>query len=160
MELRDKKIILLRFENVLASFPIGRRSPKNCTDIRLNSRVVNQLRNMPELFRVAILYDKIDTIDERESFAIIKATEFHLFCLLAVAVDSKSAEQRTENWLWALKSSLPKGLSASSNFLFVGSEDDKALAHELRIDYLSVKEFICYDKGKAQRNNRTGKRHP
>lgn len=148
MELDDKKVILLRLENVLASFPIGKGSPNNCTDIRLNCKVVNRLRNMTELFRVVILYDRLDTINDNERLAMVKGVEFYLFCLLAVAVSSKSLEQRNAAWFGEFKTTLPKALSSSTKFLLVGTEDDKTTAHDLRIDYLTPKEFISYDKRK------------
>ena len=47
MEWKNKKVVLLRLENVLASFPKGKCKPQDVTDIRLEANILDALKTMP-----------------------------------------------------------------------------------------------------------------
>ena len=98
MEWKNKKVVLLRLENVLASFPKGKCKPQDVTDIRLEANILDALKTMPSLCRLVILYDDFEPLHEKERLALVKGIEFFLFCLLSVAVESKGPEQRHVGW--------------------------------------------------------------
>lgn len=141
MEWKNKKVVLLRLENVLASFPKGKCKPQDVTDIRLDAGVLEALNTMPSLCRLVILHDGLESLKEKEGFAMVKGVEFFLFCLLSIAVDSKGPEQRHIGWFDELTGTLSKGIAGAENILYVGNADEEKAAKELNVDFLTVENL-------------------
>lgn len=141
MEWKNKKVVLLRLENVLASFPKGKCKPQDVTDIRLEANILDALKTMPSLCRLVILYDDFEPLHEKERLALVKGIEFFLFCLLSVAVESKGPEQRHVRWFDGLMGTLPKGIGNNGNILYVGSADEEQTAKELGVDFVTAENL-------------------
>ena len=164
MDLNKKKVLFIDLDDTLIKTVSGETFPKDVTDFQIKKEVVDKIRSMQGLQRVAIVSNQggiPEFVTEEDFKAKLKAIEFFIFVYCNVAVSShycadkdKTNPRRKPNtgMFDEVMESLPRSLTKKENMLMVGdasgnvgdySDSDKMAAENFGIDYLDVEEFLC-----------------
>lgn len=162
MDINKKKVLFIDLDDTLTHTCSGDTFPNDITDYRLDLDVINRIRSMRSLQRIAIVSNQggiPDIVKEEDFKAKIKGVEFFLFVYCGVAVSShycadtdKKNPRRKPNtgMLEEVMSTLPYALRKKEVMLMVGdasgkpndfSDSDKMTAENFGIDYLDVEDF-------------------
>ena len=163
MDVNKKKVLFIDLDDTLIKTVSGETFPKDVTDFQIRKEVVDKIRSMQGLQRVAIVSNQggIPEFGTEEDFkAKMKAIEFFVFVYCGVAVSShycigmdKTNPRRKPNtgMLEEVVETLPRALRKKECMLMVGdatdkeknfSDSDKMAAENFDIDYLDINDFI------------------
>jgi len=163
MDLNKKKVLFIDLDDTLIKTVSGDTFPRDVTDFQIRKEVVDKIRSMQGLQRVAIVSNQggiPEFITEEDFKAKLKAIEFFIFVYCNVAVSShycadkdKTNPRRKPNtgMFDEVVETLPRALRKKECMLMVGdatdkeknfSDSDKMAAENFDIDYLDINDFI------------------
>ena len=163
MDLNKKKVLFIDLDDTLIKTVSGESFPRDCTDFQIKKPVVDVIRSMKGLQRIAIVSNQggiPEFVSEEDFKAKLKAVEFFLFVYCGdVAVSSvycadidKENPRRKPNigMFEEVLNTLPYHLRKKELMLMVGdasgkkddySDSDKMAAKNFGIDYMDVNDF-------------------
>ena len=150
MDISKKKIVFISLESLVGTYS-GEAQPTHPTDFRIRRDVVDRLREMPVLGRVAILANR-PLLELPDFTPMGKAVEFFLFLYLNVAADIHVCYEEGKRMMPdtgmvdEVLDALPKGMKSIGGLLFVGCSDtDAETAGRYCIDYVNVEDYVRGD---------------
>jgi DNA 3'-phosphatase len=162
MDVNKKKVLFIDLDDTLIKTVSGETFPKDVTDFQIRKEVVDRIRSMQGLQRVAIVSNQggiPEFVTEEDFKAKLKAIEFFIFVYCGVAVSShycigmdKTNPRRKPNigMFEEVMEALPFTLKKKECMLMVGdasgkdgdfSVSDKKAAEDFGIDYMDVEDF-------------------
>ena len=150
MDYSKKRIVFISAESLLGTLS-GADKPSYPTDFTIRQDVIDRLRDMPLLGRVAILANR-PSLDIRAFTPMGKAVEFFVFLYCNVAADVHVCYEEGERMMPGtgmideVLDALPKGMKSIGGLLFVGCSDiDRETAGRYCIDYVNIEDYVRGD---------------